>query len=228
MPAYVLQHAPFEGPGTIAPWLVRHRIALRYVRLYEGAPLPELRDTDLLIVMGGPMSVNDENLYPWLVEEKRFIGDALERGVRVLGICLGAQLIASAAGSAVYKAPHREIGWHPARGLESGTDSFAFPGQFTAFHWHGETFDLPAGAVLLASSQACVNQAFQLGRFAMGLQFHLEVTRRDVRGLLRACPDDLVPGPYVQRPEEMMREIGHYGQMRLLMDAVLTYLLEQR
>ncbi len=151
------------------------------------------------------MSVNDEAELPWLVPEKRFIRQAIEAGKPVLGICLGAQLIAGAAGARIYRNPVKEIGWLPIQGIAANDSSvFSFPATEKVFHWHGETIDLPAGATLLAKSEGCENQAFQLGRSVIGLQFHLETTPESAREIIANCRAELVPAKYVQTEEEIL------------------------
>ena len=177
MRAHYLQHVEFEGLGIIEDSLRARGVEVSGTRLYAGDSLPALDDIDLLVVMGGPMSVNDEAELPWLAAEKAFIRQALTADKRVLGVCLGAQLIASALGQRVYLGAEKEIGWLPIYGnTHLNGAAFHFPDQIDVLHWHGETFDLPAGAVLLASSEVCRHQAFQLGRSVIGLQFHPEVT----------------------------------------------------
>jgi GMP synthase-like glutamine amidotransferase len=168
-----------------------------YTRFFDDPALPQLNGLDLVIAMGGPMSVNDESTLPWLLSEKRFIRSAVERGIPVLGVCLGAQLVASALGARVYRNAQKEIGWFSIEGTPSTPNTFRFPEKCIAFHWHGETFSLPPGAVRLAKSVACENQAFQIAH-VIGLQFHLETTPESARALLDHCGDELVPGPYVQ------------------------------
>src|SRR5688572_8821838 len=147
MRAYVLQHVPFEPLGHIEQWLTRAGAHIATVELFASQPLPAVADVDLLIAMGGPMSVNDEREYPWLVAEKRLIRDAIEAGRPVLGVCLGSQLIASALGARVYPNHVKEIGWFPVTATHDGSqDVFRFPPSLQVFHWHGETFDLPEGA----------------------------------------------------------------------------------
>ena len=205
MRAHYLQHVPFEGLGCIEPWLQAADFAVTGTRFYEAPDLPEPDEADLLVVMGGPMSVNDEVEFPWLVQEKRFIRAAIQSGKSVLGVCLGAQLIASAMGARVYRNHTREVGWLPVQAVphfEPGT--FHFPLSTTAFHWHGETFDLPLGAVHLARSAACENQAFQLGPCVIGLQFHLETTPESARTIIGHCRAELQLTGAVQTEAEIL------------------------
>ena len=198
MKVHVLQHVPFEGIGSMERWLAKRDASVGYTRFYESAKLPDPRRVDLVIAMGGPMSVNDEPDHPWLVPEKEFIRQAIRLGLPVIGICLGAQLIASALGAKVYSGRHTEIGWFPLEAVDTGEDVFRMPSDVPVFHWHGETFDLPIGAVHLAKSDACENQAFQIGRNVVGLQFHLETTPESAALILEHCGDELVPGEHVQ------------------------------
>ena len=222
MKVHVLQHVPFEGPGSIGPWLEARRADVGLTRLYAGDPLPRADQIDGLVVMGGPMSVNDEDEFAWLRPEKRLVRDAVDRGIPVLGVCLGAQLIASALGARVYSGPAKEIGWFPIQGVPDVAPAFQFPPECLAFHWHGETFDLPPGAVRLASSAACENQAFQVGRNAIALQFHLETTPASAVALVEHCRDELVPGPYVQTESELLAAPAErYAGVNGLMGKVL-------
>ena len=190
--ADILLHVPFELPGSILSWLDAHNVVPVYSRLYAGDPLPALDNVELLVMMGGTMSVNDEALFPWLTNEKRLVHEVVEAGKPVLGICLGAQLIASAFGATVRVNPSKEIGWYPLTAVGNNRNTFHFPESFTAFHWHQETFDLPEGAVLLAESQLCRNQAFQLGERAIGLQFHLEMTPQGIASSIEHFSDKLI------------------------------------
>jgi GMP synthase-like glutamine amidotransferase len=225
MRAHYFQHVPFEGLGCIRPWLVAAGYEVTCTRFFESADLPQLKEIDFLIAMGGPMSVNDEEELPWLVAEKRFIRRALEAGKPVLGICLGAQLIASALGARVYPNELKEIGWFPLRGIGGGADRFRFPGTIQAFHWHGETFDLPPGAVHLARSDGCENQAFQIGRTAIGMQFHLETTPEAAEKLVVNCRAELTPSRYVQSERELLQApAGNYRAVNGLMVELLSFL----
>ncbi|WP_347557841.1 gamma-glutamyl-gamma-aminobutyrate hydrolase family protein [Robbsia sp. KACC 23696] len=234
MKVHVLQHVPFEGLGNMADWLEARNATVSWSRLHAMPALPARADFDLIIALGGPMSVNDEAIYPWLSAEKRFIADAIAQGTPVLGICLGAQLIAAATGARVYVGPEKEIGWHPLRGVPASSDRadtapaatrFVFPASSTVFHWHGETFDLPEGAHRLAETSIYPHQAFQLGERTIGLQFHLETTPASVAAMLTHCADDLVDQRFVQTPAQMRAATdADYGEIAKQMHAILDYL----
>jgi GMP synthase-like glutamine amidotransferase len=178
MRVVAFRHEPSEDLGHIRTALDTHGIAVEYADLYDpGAPVPDAAAADGLIFLGGPMSVNDD--LAWLRQEERFLLDAVRAGKPVLGICLGAQLIAHALGATVRRNPSQEVGWFDIAIEPAAREDALFAGcasSETVFHWHGETFDLPAGAALLASSAQCRHQAFRLGANIYGLQFHLEVT----------------------------------------------------
>ena len=201
MRLHVLQHVPFEGLGHIDSWIRRRGHRLTLSRLYEGAKLPDPEAFDRLVILGGPMNIHEEAAYPWLVEEQALIKAALAAGKSAVGICLGAQLLADGLGSRVYAGSHREIGWFPVRLTAAGQRTAlteGLPAVTTVFHWHGDTFDLPPGAVHLFESEACANQAFLLDNRILGLQFHLESTPETVQQLLTHCRDELIPGPFIQ------------------------------
>jgi GMP synthase-like glutamine amidotransferase len=226
MRAHYLQHVPFEGLGSIEQSLRSTGYEITRTALFESAEFPSIDSIDLLVVMGGPMSVNDSDEFPWLVQEMEFIRGAIHSGTPVLGICLGAQLIAAAMGSKVYQNRVKEIGWFPVDGLCS-TDGphFCLPPSLQVFHWHGETFDLPAGATPLASSEGCENQAFQIGRSVIALQFHLETTPESVQEIVSNCRDELVPAQYVQAEEEILAAGSEsYQEINRVMDGLLQYL----
>lgn len=226
MRVHWFQHVPFEGLGSILPWLLQHDHTVHPHCLFNNAPLPDISAVDALIVMGGPMSVNDTADLPWLAAEKQFIGKMLAAGKPVLGICLGAQLIASALDAKVMANAEKEIGWWPLKSHPNGQDSFQFPERFEAFHWHGETFELPAGGTLLASSAACQNQAFQIGQQVIGLQFHLETTPASAAALLENCAEDLSPASFVQSAQQIQnKSTADFRQLNDLMAKLLDYWL---
>ncbi len=226
MHAHFLQHVPFEGLGSIEIWLRTAGYEITDTHFYESPELPDVDQFDLLVVMGGPMSVNDEDKYPWLALEKKFIREIIESGKPVLGICLGAQLIANAMGAKVYPNPMKEIGWFPVQAVSSNEGSaFCFPPSAKVFHWHGETFALPPRATLIARSGGCENQAFQIGRSVIGLQFHLETTPESAREIVANCREELIPAQYVQTEEEILSVTPErHHAINKLMGEVLSFL----
>ena len=226
MRAHYLQHVPFEGSDHIESWLQLVNAKVTSTKFFENPTLPKVDDVDLLIIMGGPMSVNDEADFPWLVAEKEFIRAIIEKDKAVVGICLGAQLIANAMGATVYPNEEKEIGWFPVTGTPAGDTGglFPFPEELLVFHWHGETFDLPEEAVRLARSAACENQAFQLGSRVIGLQFHLETTPAGAREIASYCRDELLPSRYVQTEAEILAaEQATYDVIHSCMDEILQF-----
>ncbi len=227
MRIHYLQHVAFEGLGYVEKWLRRNGATVSGTRFFEDARFPTADEIDGLIVLGGPMSVNDAHLHPWLGQEIRFIADMIACGKPVLGICLGVQLIAKAAGATVYKCERKEIGWFPIKRATSTRQTLVeklLPEQAEVFHWHGETFDLPTGATRLASSSATANQAFLLGDRVLGFQFHLEVTREGVEMLTRHCASDLVPDAYVQQTDSLLRDDFHFHRLHSLLSPILDHL----
>jgi len=205
---YCLQHVPFETPGLLTGVVRKKGYSLRTIALFDNEPLPSTADFDGLIIMGGPMSIHDEDIYPWLRAEKTLIASAIREGKKVLGICLGAQLIAAVSGARVYPNPQKEIGFWPVQWTEAAGKRRA---EEVVFHWHGETFDLPAGAVLLASTKACVNQAFLLGDGVLGVQFHPEVTPEIIRAMIAHEGHELVDAPYIQPAATILERAGAHG-----------------
>lgn len=238
MRAHYLQHVPFEGLGTIGSWLEARHARVTATRLYANDALPGVRDLDWLIVMGGPMGANDDSRYPWLAAERALIAEAVGAGKVVLGVCLGAQLLARALGARVYRNPEPEIGWltvepvggsEPVGGGDSGGESAAslrglFARPIEAFHWHGDTFDLPAGATHLARSAACAHQAFAVGPRVLALQFHLEMTAPGARALVEACADEIRPAPWVQTEAQILGDHERFARIHRAMAAVLDRL----
>lgn len=226
MRVHWLQHVPFEGLGSIEPWLAARGHDVTMSRLYAGDALPEPGEYDWLIVMGGPMNVDQEAEYPWLAEEKRCLAAALAAGKRVLGICLGAQLMARALGAAVTPGSP-EIGWFDVELTGAAAQSPLlgdFPARFIAFHWHGDRFEIPDGAIHAAASGHCGNQAFVYGERAVGLQFHLETTPESAAALIENCADELVDRPSVQSARAMLAAPERFDALNRLMDGLLERL----
>jgi GMP synthase-like glutamine amidotransferase len=237
MRVHVLRHVEFEGPAMIAEWAAERGHSLSESMASDG-DLPATGDVDLLVVMGGPMAADDLEGNPWLEPEIACIRDAIDGGRLVLGICLGAQLIAAAAGGSVRRNAYREIGWYPVRRTAaSARDPLfaAFPDVLVVGHWHGDTFELPDGIEPLLSSDACANQAFSLadGR-VVGLQFHLEWTVEALESLVDACIDELsVSSPYVTTAAEMLSHAErHVASCRaalwMLLDLMVSLAEEKR
>lgn len=227
MNAHYFQHVPFEDLGSIRSWLLAAGYTITRTPFFESATLPRPDQIDLLVILGGPMSVHDEDRYPWLAVEKKFIRDVISSGKPVLGICLGAQLIAWALGAKVYPNAVKEIGWFPVYGVYSGDESiFRFPPSLQVFHWHGETFDLPREAIRIAKSDHCENQAFQWGRSVIGLQFHLETTPEAARDIVAHCREELVSSPSVQNEREILSAgRKQYQAINDCMGNILSYLV---
>ena len=224
MNIHYLQHVPFEGLGSMEALLKSGGHRLTRIRLYLEEAFPQPHEIDWLIVMGGPMGVHDGDQYPWLTREKAFISQVIQQGKLVLGICLGAQLIATVLGAQVTRSSDREIGWFDIeRDPLIATSIFAkaFPQQLKVFHWHGETFAIPAGAVPLASSAACKNQGFIYDERVLALQFHLETTMATAQALIDHCADELDGSTYVQPATTMLENPERFGRINQVMAAVL-------
>ncbi len=210
MRLHYIQHVPYENAGNIEAWAKKNGHTLTKTVLYYDEAFPDMGGFDWLIVMGGPMNVYEEKEYPFLAREKQFITDAIANKKRVLGVCLGAQLISDVLGGKVTKGPQKEIGWYKVSLAPEAKKSPVFgklPHEFTAFHWHGDTFTIPAGAKRMASSEAYENQAFEYdnGR-VVGLQYHLELTDDGINKLAKNNSDDLAPGKFVQKKEDLLHK----------------------
>ena len=231
MNIHYLQHVHFEGPGYIQTWADEHghRVTATYLFEWEYV-LPEVSEIDALIVLGGPMSVFDDAKYEWLADEKRFIKEAIEAGRKVLGICLGAQLLANILGAAVKPAPNKEIGWFPVSATEESKELpwfyELFSTQPTVFHWHADKFEIPYGAINLASSDASKNQAFAVGNQLLGLQFHVETTPMGVNVLMEHARADIIPGNFVQDEAALKAGIKHIESHRIC-SRLLTHFFQR-
>jgi GMP synthase (glutamine-hydrolysing) len=219
----VLQNASHEGPAHILTWAKSRGHTIDVTRMYHSSDVPRLDDFDWLIIMGGPMGVHDEIQCPWLVHEKSLIESAIAGDKIVMGVCLGAQLIAQVLGARVYKSSHAERGWSTlslTREAESSRLFSCFPKEFTAFVWHDDVFDLPAGATHLVSNKACPYHAFEYGK-VVGLQFHLEVTSDSIRAIMDHSFYKGISGSYVQDRKQIEQGMDGVDNIHSLMDIVL-------
>lgn len=214
MRVHIIQHVAFEGPGAITEWAREREYSTSVTEQFRRGMLPAVGDFDFLVIMGGPMSANDGAQFDWLAGEKQLIAEALGEEKAILGVCLGAQLLAQALGAQVYPNRDKEIGWFPVHLTLEAERSRLFsglPARMTVLHWHGETFDLPRGAILLAESKLCRNQAFELDGRVLGLQFHLEVQPQGLERLIENSAADLTRAPAVQTAAEI-RALAHLAQ----------------
>lgn len=226
---HILQHVPFEGPAAIADWLQQNNHKSRTTRFFEGDTLPNQDEFDVLIVMGGPMGVEDVDLYPWLLEERQFIQQVIAAGKVILGICLGAQLIARACGAAVVKNADKEIGWFDISCRQEEDSSLlhaVFKPKVEVFHWHGDRFEIPAEAEHFAGSEACHNQGFILNNRVIGLQFHIETTEASVKLLVNNCRDELDGSVYVQSEAEIFSDKSRFVQVNAMLHRLLENIVD--
>jgi GMP synthase-like glutamine amidotransferase len=227
MIVHSLQHVPFEDAANIAAWATQRGHTLTTTRLYENEPLPDPAQIGLLAVMGGPMNIYQHRSCPWLPCEKAFLEQAIAAGIPILGVCLGAQLLADVLGAKVTQNPQIEIGWHAVRLAQEASRSSLFgsmPAEFTAFHWHGDTFGIPAGATRLAESDACLNQAFEYGGHVLGFQFHLEYSTGSIETVLAHCGDELVEAPFIQTRDQIKAGYKRVPTTRQLLERLLDAL----
>ncbi|KZZ84832.1 hypothetical protein AS29_007155 [Bacillus sp. SJS] len=217
---HYLQHVPYEGLGYIQDWADERGFHLTKTALYkDDIHFPELSEFDLLIVLGGPMNIDQTDEYPWLKQEKEFISRAIHSGKKVLGICMGSQLTATALGAIVSKNAFEEVGWHEVKMRETRIPGL--PASFKAMQWHGDTFDLPEDCIWLAESEACSNQAFLYDDRVIGLQFHLEFTEEIVFKVAKS--ETPSKGQYVQSLEEIAEGRHYFQQSKRLVSCFLDY-----
>jgi len=223
MRIHSLQHEPFEGLGNIELWAKKKSHSIKRTLLYNHEEFPETSEFDWLVIMGGSMNIYEEDKFPWLKKEKEFIAKAIADNKILLGVCLGSQLIADVLGGKVSKNQYKEIGWFLISLTREARNSSIFsslPATFTAFHWHGDTFKIPHGAARIAQSEGCANQAFEFGR-VIGLQFHLEYSKKSIDLMFRNCCDELVDGKYIQTPDEIISKMGNVPEMTKILNLIL-------
>jgi len=214
----LIQHDPLDGPGVLLEWAQFRGHSIAFYPISEGGPLPLLESFDLLVSLGGPMGAYEEEKYPWLKTEKDYLRQAIAAGKKILGLCLGCQLLAEALGGKAFRHTRKEFGWQPIEPLPEGTTWFGTNDSFQAFQWHGDTYSLPPGAVNLARNEATEQQAFLLdgpsGNQALGLQFHLEWTEQMTRDALKE-PDIAPPkSDFIQSPEEILSDLSLFSKSK--------------
>jgi len=218
----LFRHFDFDDPAAILEWAEQAGCEAQVRDPGKGLSRDWLDELDLLVILGGPMSVYQEREYPWLVEEKAFVREAIDRGKKVLGICLGAQMLAEVLGAKVSRAPHKEIGWHRmTRTAERHPWLEHLPEAFVSFSWHGDTFELPAGARHLAFSEACRNQAFAYGDNVLALQFHLESTPRAIGRMLSEWADEIREAPHIQDADRIRSGCRRAAESHRLLRGIL-------
>ena len=206
MKIHCLAHVPFEDAANIGRWAKLRGHSLTYTHFFKDETLPPLEQFDMLAIMGGLMNVYEHDEYPWLIVEKKFTRQAIDAGKKIIGVCLGAQLLADILGGTVKANDHKEIGWHTVKQTPQAVQSQAFsvlPQEMRVFQWHGDTFSLPPGAVHLASSDICQNQAFQYNDTVLALQFHMEYSKGSIEKMLTHCAEELVDAPTINTPEQI-------------------------
>jgi GMP synthase (glutamine-hydrolysing) len=216
----IIKQVEQEGPGLIEEIFFAHGWGLKVVELSRGEKLPsDFDETGALVVLGGPMNVYEEKQYPFLKEEESLIRKALIEEVPVLGICLGAQLLAKTCGARVKKAPQKEIGWYKVEKTGDGKKDILFntgADRIQVFQWHEDTFDLPEGAVLLVEGKDCKNQAFRVGQNAYGLQFHIEATEGMIRDWFQSGEEAIAEK--ILRDTRKVRENYHAEAKKILLN----------
>lgn len=224
MNIHCFQHVHFEDLGCINNWIEMNGHTLKYTKFYENIKIPDVDDFDLLIILGGPMSANDEKKFDWLKSEKEAIKEAIKNDKLIIGICLGSQLIANVLGEEVYRNSEKEIGWfdqYMTDQQESKNILFKNENKLKVFHWHGETYKLPKNSVHLAYSECCENQAFLYKNKVLGLQFHLEVTKKSIVTMIENGRNELNKGKYIQSENEILSQTNNIESNNKIMIQIL-------
>ncbi len=217
-----IKHIGFEGPAAISQWAQQSGHNLHIAPIYHDHHLPSPENYDALIIMGGPMNVYEDDKYPWLSKEKSYIRNVIAAGKHVLGVCLGAQLIAHALGGHINAGENREIGWFPITRDSDCPEHLPLPKTLQVFHWHGDTFTMPKGAHLIAQSEACAHQGFIYRDRVLALQCHMEMTPESLALLTASCSNQLTKGTYIQNEERLQSEPAEtYTQMHAALFALL-------
>lgn len=230
MRIHFIQHVEFEGPAELLKWAEERKYSVTISKMYNRDVFPNAEDYDVLIVMGGPMGVYEQEKYPWLIREKEFIRRSMNEQKIVIGICLGAQLIADVLDAKVYKNKNKEIGWFPIRKKSFLNKNRVFgplEKEYTVFHWHGDTFDIPSKATRIFSSNACKNQAFAVANKVYGFQFHFEMNDESIKKIAENCKNELIEDKFIQSNIELLTSKENIQKsnelMYTIMDSIIKY-----
>ncbi|MDD4498001.1 MAG: type 1 glutamine amidotransferase [Methanosarcinaceae archaeon] len=229
MNIHCLQHSSVNTLGTVEEYAETRKALLESTRFYETASSPTLDSFDLLIIMGGAIGIYDYEKNPWLKTEKEFIKETINAGKPVLGICLGAQLLADVLGAKVFENGHREMGWFSVKACPEGKEKeqekseflTGLPETFSAFHWHSQTFDIPEGAIRLFESEGCKNHAFIYGDRVLALQFHPEVNEERIGSLIERFGTEIAEGPFILQKEKMLGQTESLFESKKFLYSVL-------
>ncbi len=227
MEIHCIQHVAFETPAHLLVWAERNGHNLNIQLMENTTDFPDHKDFDFLIIMGGPMGVQDEDIYPWLNLEKAFIQESIQANKYILGICLGAQILAEVLGGKVSRNPEKEIGWFPLQKTDNAAHPVldALPDNFMAFHWHGDTFSIPENMIPIGQSNACLNQGF-FNDHILALQFHLESTQESVQALIENCRNELVQKNYIQKEDVILKKTTeHISTSNQILESLLDAFL---
>lgn len=223
MRIHVLQHAEWETIGKIDQWIKSRGYSYSVSHLYKGDDLPT-EEVDILIVMGGPMGINDDEKYPWLKAEREYLKKIVKSDTKILGICLGSQFIADALGAKVYTGREKEIGFFEINKEVEHSLTSELPQSFDVFHWHGDTFDIPDGAVNLFSSELTQNQGFIYDDRVLALQFHTEVGHKEIEEFVDSGRNEIIPSKYIQRESEIMSTDFNFNKANSYLFSILDKL----
>lgn len=210
---HFLQQVPFETPGYMEIIAAQHHYTVSTSHMWKNPTLPEPDEADLFVVLGGPMNIYEYEKYPWLKTERQYLELLIEHDAAILGICLGSQMLADALGCTVIKNRCKEIGWFPVKQTrQCGMSPLmkGIPATFIPFHWHGDTYPVPPGAIPLGSSEACDVQGFIFGERIVGLQFHLEMTNDTLKNITEACKNELIIDEYVQTADAIFEDATQF------------------
>lgn len=224
MNMHCLAHVPFEDAANIGRWAKLRRHSLTYTHFFKDDALPPLEQFEMLAIMGGSMNIYEHDEYPWLAAKKAFIRRAIDAGKKIVGVCLGGQLLADVLGGQVTANAHKEIGWHIVKQTPNALQTKGFsalPREMLVFQWHGDTFSIPPGAVHLASSEVCQNQAFQYGDTILALQFHMEYSEESIEKMLKHCSHELIEAPCIQTPEQIRAGYNNIPRNTAWLDTLL-------